>query len=81
MRKAFRHNVIAVVYDFDGTLTRQPMQEYTILPEIGIRDGRQFWKQVNEESARTRPAEGEAGKPARRMAGKRWVAAGQCFRE
>ncbi|HUT30070.1 MAG TPA: HAD family hydrolase [Sedimentisphaerales bacterium] len=53
MRKAFKHNVIAVVYDFDGTLTPQPMQEYTILPEIGIRDGRQFWKQVNEESART----------------------------
>ena len=53
MKKAFRHNVIAVVYDFDGTLTPQPMQEYTVLPEIGIRDGRRFWKQVNEESART----------------------------
>jgi 2-hydroxy-3-keto-5-methylthiopentenyl-1-phosphate phosphatase len=53
MSKAFKHNIIAVVYDFDGTLTPQPMQEYTILPEIGIRDGRQFWKQVNEESART----------------------------
>ena len=53
MGKAFKHNVIAVVYDFDGTLTPQPMQEYTVLPEIGIKDGRKFWKQVNEESART----------------------------
>jgi 2-hydroxy-3-keto-5-methylthiopentenyl-1-phosphate phosphatase len=53
MSKAFKHNIIAVVYDFDGTLTPQPMQEYTILPEIGIRDGKKFWKQVNEESART----------------------------
>jgi len=53
MGKAFKHNVIAVVYDFDGTLTPQPMQEYTILPEIGIKDGKKFWKQVNEESTRT----------------------------
>jgi 2-hydroxy-3-keto-5-methylthiopentenyl-1-phosphate phosphatase len=53
MSKAFKHNIIALVYDFDGTLTPQPMQEYTILPEIGIRDGGKFWKQVNKESART----------------------------
>jgi 2-hydroxy-3-keto-5-methylthiopentenyl-1-phosphate phosphatase len=53
MSKEFKHNIIAIVYDFDGTLTSQPMQEYTILPEIGIRDGGKFWKQVNKESART----------------------------
>lgn len=53
MSKVFKHNVIAVVYDFDGTLTPQPMQEYTVLPEIGIKDGKKFWKQVNEESKRT----------------------------
>ena len=52
MSRVFRHNVIAVVYDFDGTLTPQPMQEYTILPEIGIKDGRRFWKRANEESKR-----------------------------
>jgi 2-hydroxy-3-keto-5-methylthiopentenyl-1-phosphate phosphatase len=53
MSKAFKHNVIAMVYDFDGTLTPQPMQEYTVLPEIGIKDGKKFWRQVNEESRRT----------------------------
>jgi 2-hydroxy-3-keto-5-methylthiopentenyl-1-phosphate phosphatase len=51
--REFKHNVIAIVYDFDGTLTPQPMQEYTILPEIGIKDGKKFWKQVNQESAQT----------------------------
>jgi len=51
--RKFKHNVIAIVYDFDGTLTPQPMQEYTILPEIGIKDGNEFWKQVNKEAART----------------------------
>jgi len=51
--KEFKHNVIAIVYDFDGTLTPQPMQEYTILPQIGIKDGNRFWKQVNQEAAQT----------------------------
>ena len=53
MSKEFKHNVIAIVYDFDGTLTPQPMQEYTVLPEIGIKDGKKFWEQVNQEAART----------------------------
>jgi 2-hydroxy-3-keto-5-methylthiopentenyl-1-phosphate phosphatase len=53
MSKEFKHNIIAIVYDFDGTLTPQPMQEYTILPEIGIKDGKRFWKQVNQEAAQT----------------------------
>ncbi len=53
MKKKFQHNTIAVVYDFDGTLTPQPMQEYTILPELGIKDGKKFWKRVNEESLQT----------------------------
>ncbi|MCZ6894097.1 MAG: HAD family hydrolase [Gammaproteobacteria bacterium] len=45
-------NTLAVVYDFDGTLTPQPMQEYTVLPELGI-TGKAFWKEVNAEVART----------------------------
>lgn len=41
-----------MVYDFDGTLTPQPMQEYTVLPELGI-SGESFWDEVNEEVKRT----------------------------
>ena len=53
MSRKFKHNIIAIVYDFDGTLTPQPMQEYTILPEIGIKNGKSFWDKVNKESAET----------------------------
>lgn len=52
--RRFKHNVIALVYDFDGTLTPQPMQEYTILPEIGIRNGKRFWQEVQRESRETK---------------------------
>ncbi|MCK9555036.1 haloacid dehalogenase-like hydrolase [bacterium] len=49
----YRHNVIALVYDFDGTLTPQPMQEYTIFPDLGIKDGKKFWKEVSDEAKNT----------------------------
>ena len=49
----FTHNVIALVYDFDGTLTPQPMQEYTVLPEIGIKKGKTFWDAVTKEALET----------------------------
>ncbi|MEN6425266.1 MAG: HAD family hydrolase [Phycisphaerales bacterium] len=49
----FLHNVIAIVYDFDGTLTPQPMQEYTVLPELGIKKGREFWEAVRAEALST----------------------------
>jgi len=49
----FYHNVIAILYDFDGTLTPQPMQEYTILPELGIKNGKSFWREAAKESERT----------------------------
>ncbi len=46
----YKHNVIALVYDFDGTLTPQPMQEYTIFPDLGIKDGKRFWQEVSVEA-------------------------------
>jgi len=49
----FVHNVIAMVFDFDGTLTPQPMQEYTVLPEIGIKKGKKFWDAVAQEAVKT----------------------------
>jgi len=52
-KTAFVHNVIALVYDFDGTLTPQPMQEYTVLPEIGIEKGKKFWDAVTKEAIAT----------------------------
>ena len=43
-----RRSTLAIVYDFDGTLTPQPMQEYTVLPELGIA-GAEFWAEVEAE--------------------------------
>lgn len=48
----FKHNIIALVYDFDGTLTPGPMQDYTILPALGIKP-KDFWNKVSQESLRT----------------------------
>jgi len=45
-------NTIALVYDFDGTLSPQPMQEYTLLPKLGITPD-EFWGRVDRESAET----------------------------
>ena len=50
--KSFFQNTIALVYDFDGTLSPQPMQEYTVLPRIGIKPA-DFWKRVNAEARAT----------------------------
>jgi len=52
-KDTFMHNVIALVYDFDGTLTPQPMQEYTVLPKIGIKKGKNFWDEVGKEAVQT----------------------------
>ena len=52
MRKSFFQNTIALVYDFDGTLSPQPMQEYTVLPKIGVEPA-EFWAKVNREARET----------------------------
>lgn len=51
-KERFNRHTLAMVYDFDGTLTPQPMQEYTVLPELGI-SGKAFWDEVNGEVKRT----------------------------
>ncbi len=51
-KKPFFQNTIAIVYDFDGTLSPQPMQEYTVLPKIGIEPAA-FWQRVHEEARET----------------------------
>ena len=48
----FTRDTLALIYDFDGTLTPQPMQEYTVLPQLGIAAA-DFWAEVNAETRRT----------------------------
>ncbi|MBC8024130.1 MAG: haloacid dehalogenase-like hydrolase [Burkholderiales bacterium] len=52
MAPRFVQNTIALVYDFDGTLSPQPMQEYTVLPKIGVQPA-EFWAMVNREARET----------------------------
>lgn len=42
----YAKKTIALVYDFDGTLSPRPMQEYAFLPKIGIDPGT-FWAESN----------------------------------
>jgi len=46
-KPGFEKKVIALVYDFDGTLSPKPMQEYTFLPKIG-EDPKAFWAESNK---------------------------------
>jgi hypothetical protein len=39
---SFDKKTIALVYDFDGTLSPRPMQEYSFLPQLGIEPS-EFW--------------------------------------
>ncbi len=45
-KAAFDKKTIALVYDFDGTLSPRPMQDYAFLPQIG-EDAAAFWKESN----------------------------------
>lgn len=47
----FEKKTIALVYDFDGTLSPRPMQEYAFLPQIGV-DASAFWAESNEIARR-----------------------------
>jgi len=47
--KNIKQNIIALVYDFDGTLTPKTMQEYTLLPNLGVKDSRKFWNEISRE--------------------------------
>ncbi len=49
-KPAFDKRTIALVYDFDGTLSPKPMQEYAFLPKLGI-DARDFWAESNRVAA------------------------------
>ena len=46
-KQKYQKNIIALVYDFDGTLSPKPMQEYTFLPQIGV-SPKKFWSEVNK---------------------------------
>jgi hypothetical protein len=45
--KLFPKKTIALVYDFDGTLSPKPMQEYSLMPKLGI-DPAAFWAESNK---------------------------------
>lgn len=55
-KSAYTKKTIALVYDFDGTLSPKPMQEYAFLPKLGIK-AEDFWAEC------TRVAKAERADP------------------
>jgi haloacid dehalogenase-like hydrolase len=51
-----KKNIIAIIYDFDGTLSPQPMQEYTVFPQLKISPNT-FWREVRKENERIKGEE------------------------
>ncbi len=47
--REYPKRTIALIYDFDGTLSPRPMQEYSFLPKIGI-EPKAFWEEVNRKA-------------------------------
>ncbi len=47
-----KQNTIAIIYDFDGTLTPKTMQEYTLLPKLGVKS-KNFWNEISQEVSKT----------------------------
>ncbi len=47
-----KQDTIAIIYDFDGTLTPKTMQEYTLLPRLGIKS-KNFWSDIVQETKKT----------------------------
>ena len=47
-----KQNTIALVYDFDGTLTPKTMQEYTIIPRLKLNSNK-FWADILNEANAT----------------------------
>ncbi len=39
---------VAIMYDFDKTLSPKDMQEFSFIPSLGIEDAADFWKQVGK---------------------------------
>jgi phosphoserine phosphatase len=48
MNKKTDWPVVALIYDFDGTLSPANMQEYDFLKEVGISDKKKFWNESNQ---------------------------------
>lgn len=55
-RAKYTKKTIALVYDFDGTLSPKPMQEYAFLPKLGVK-AEDFWAEC------TRVAKAERADP------------------
>ena len=45
VKDEFKQNIIALVYDFDGTLSPEAMQHYGVLPTLEI-EPTDFWAAV-----------------------------------
>lgn len=50
MIKRKKHNkpIVALIYDFDGTLSPKNMQEYDFIKAIGVKSKKAFWKENDE---------------------------------